>query len=147
MIQLNTKYCGKLVLYREHRFSEDMAFAVQKGSSLGAMVSSSILKLTENGRLQQIIEKWKDKHYCEKLKQHHQFPWQYGGGLLLLLVISVGVCVVILIAENLYTYRRTMVIKIQKRTSQKKKEEERYEEFHSQRQYSQRSETVLSTVE
>ena len=144
MIHLNTKYCGKLILYREERFSEDMAFAVQKGSSLGAQVSSSILKLTENGRLQQILDKWKDKHYCENIKRHHHFPWQYGGGLLLLLGISVGVCVVILIVENLYTYRRTMVLKMQRYGSQKMGDSD---EVSPQRQNSQRSETVLSTVE
>ena len=34
--------------------SEDMAFAVQKETAVGAMVSTSILRLTEDGRLQQV---------------------------------------------------------------------------------------------
>ena len=85
-----------------------MAFAVQKGSKLGGKISASLLRLTVSGALQHVIDKWKGDESCEDYKRaYYQFPWQYAGGLLVILGIATGVCIIILFAENLYTYMQS----------------------------------------
>ena len=108
IISDHSEYCNTVYLHREFRYSDDIAFAVQKGSKLGEKISASLLRLTVSGALQQVIDKWKGDQSCEdNKKKHHQFPWQYGGGLSVVLGIAAGVCIIILFAENIYTYMQS----------------------------------------
>ena len=121
MISRRSEYCRVLLLHRETRHSEDMAFAVQKKSRLGEKISASLLRLTVSGALQQVIDKWEGAQSCKKYKKnYHQFPWQYGGGLAVTIGIAIGVCIIILFAENYYSYmqsKRSEVYSVSKKHS------------------------------
>lgn len=94
-----------LKMYRDDRYQMEYAFAIQKNSVVGKKISDIILMLGYQGKLKEIHDKWVLKKPSYHRANNH-FPWEYAGGYMLVLAVAVGLCIVILLLEHLYTYRK-----------------------------------------
>lgn len=95
-------------MYVDKQFMDEFQFILQKGDTLlRKKLSESILRLTENGKLQYIISKWKNSRTCSDYKNEgNQVPWEYFGGLLVIISGTLVLCIFLLVAENLYESKR-----------------------------------------
>lgn len=101
IINQNKEYNENLHVYKEDGYEMDYGFVVQKNSILGQKITRLLLSLKSKRTLYEIIDKWmiKKRH----VRKNDRFPWEYAGGLMLILGVTVCVCIVILLIEHLYT--------------------------------------------
>ena len=94
-------------IHTDMNFVGDITFAVQKGSNLDHEISLHLLQLHEAGVIEGIVNKWQRAGKCS-LYEHmfHVFPWHYVGGWLVIFGGTILCCVLILIAEDVYSYIR-----------------------------------------
>ena len=104
----------ELFLYNEKISGcSDVAFAMQKGSRIGTVISKFILHMTESGDLQRTLDGWglQNKPLKTQSMIFHQYPLEYGLSLVLLLGCTAVVCVFLLMLEH-----RLMRFKIKDQT-------------------------------
>lgn len=92
-------------MYDEMRRQTEVAYAMRKGFYLTPHITRVVLKLLENGFVDELLKKWLYVPICSTYQSEDQkFPWFYFGGILLFLGICSAVSILVNVLENFYTY-------------------------------------------
>ncbi|XP_057314727.1 glutamate receptor ionotropic, NMDA 3B-like isoform X2 [Hydractinia symbiolongicarpus] len=101
------KYCATLKLYEEKSLTTQVSFALHHNSEWKKVIDQSIFKMKESKKEKNILNKWFYIPKCYVIENKaERFSWRYVGGLLVVFGCCVGLCTILLLVENIYSFLR-----------------------------------------
>ena len=100
-----TDYCKHLIIHSDDIETEDVSWGYEDNSKFGHLISLSILRLSKTNAFDHIKNKWRPISSCQK-RIPKRYPWQYAGGLIICLLVTIGACVIILASETIFIVLR-----------------------------------------
>lgn len=105
------KYCKQLTMHQEN-YDIPFNLGYRKDFRYGADISTTIVKLKEDGTIKTFFQKWIYDPDCNVALENDQFSWTYFSGLLIVISCVVGLCAVVLwVFEYIYVRRKLMKTK------------------------------------
>uniref|UniRef100_A0A7M5XHQ9 Uncharacterized protein n=2 Tax=Clytia hemisphaerica TaxID=252671 RepID=A0A7M5XHQ9_9CNID len=111
-ITSHSKYCENLEVFVENKTQMEVSFPYRKDFPLGEEISRQILKVREDYKIKDIIERWVYIPQCtSSMKNFTKFDVNYFGGIIFICAILLLVSIFLILAENFHTH-----VKMRRRT-------------------------------
>ena len=121
-ITSHSKYCESLEVFVENKTQMEVSFPYRKDFLLGEEISRQILKVREDYKIKDIIERWVYVPHCtSSIMKFTKFDVNYFGGIIFICGILLLVSIFLILAENFHTqvkmHRRTCDVHCRQRSS------------------------------